>query len=191
MARSNTVAQARIVEELEGEVRGFCTTKEGEEQLKAAGIARIWRRGHEHENLHHCLITYRGRPGWIVLAEDMRAFGETKKAVADQCAALEKIKVRILDLSHPEHETYSEHQQFAHQKIAGARLQDKRAAKRVGRLGGIHKGLAAVVRRSAEMADRYIIRIVNHPALTWAIKAELLDGIGSISTLRRHFYNRI
>lgn len=189
-AHSRTVAIPGPLDALEGEIRGFCTTKEGEEQLKAAGVTRIWRRGHEHESLHHCLITYRGRQGWIVMAEDIRAFGDNKREVAAQCAALEKMNVRIKDLSHPEHETYSEHQQFAHVKISGARLQDKRAAKRVGRLGGVGKGVAAKSRRFAQMGEEYISRIVNHPELTWAIKKELLAGIASISTMRRLFYNR-
>lgn len=190
MSRSNTVAKPKTAQLLEGVVRGFARTKADKDRLLAFDLTdkQVYLHGSNGENLQECLATFRSGPGWIVLAEDLRAFGECKKDVANQSIALETQNIRILNLANPEDVTYSAHVQRAQVKFSGARLQDKRAAKRVGRLGGIGKGAAAFAARIGEMSEKYIRRIVNHPALTWAIKAELLDGIGSISTLRRHFY---
>ena len=174
---------------LTGEVRGFCRNKADREKLLSFGLTekQTFMLGQGAENLAECIITYRGRAGWIVLPEDLRAFGDSKREIAAQSAELEKANIRILNLAAPDDTTYSAHVQRAQMKVSGARLQGKRTARRIGRLGGIGKGEAALAARKAADPNGLIERIVNDHEISWRIKARLLGDVCSLSTARRHY----
>jgi hypothetical protein len=179
----------RPLESLQGHVRGFATSKEGRDILLEYGLPEtaIFTRGCGVEDLDPCLSTFRGRPGWLILAQDLRAFGPTKRAVAGRADALERAGIRILDISHPEDTTYSALLQRAQKAISGARFQDRRRAKRQGRRGGQAKGLRAHETRDG-IAPRWVIdRIVDDTRIPWEVKVDLLAPHFSESTLRRHY----
>lgn len=179
----------RPVESLQGHVRGFAISKEGRDVLLEYGLPEhaIFTRVVGVEDLAPCLATFRGRPGWLILAQDLRAFGPTKRAVADRADALEKAKVQILDVTHPEDTTYSALLQRAQKAISGARFQDRRRAKRQGSHGGRAKGQRAQETREGLMPRWVIDRIVDEARIPWLVKIDLLGPHFSESTLRRHY----
>lgn len=190
MTRSNTVATPPAASLLKGEVRGFCRNKSDKAALLAFGLTekQIYSRGEGAQDIGPCLATYRRRPGVIVLAEDMRAFGDSKREVAAQITGLEKAGIRILDLSNPDHQTYAEHLQFAQMKISGSRFHDRRRAKRIGQHGGTAKGAAMQARRNARVADDIVERLCSGECpLSWKLRAWVLgDGFSATSLFRQH-----
>lgn len=74
-------------------------------------------------------------------------------------------------------------------KITGARAlrEDPRQAKRVGRKGGLAKGVAADAKRNAVMAEDIVQRLCEHSKLTWDDCAAILGKPWSATTLRRKF----
>lgn len=180
---------APALQELRGHVRGFCTQKDYRAALMTYGLSErhIFQRGAGAEDLDPCLATFRGRPGWLVMAQDLRAFGGTKRLVAARVDELERAKIRVLDLSHPEHQTYSAQMQHAHILISGSRFQgDRRRARRQGRDGGLGRGRAANERRNALLHQDIVRRICSAPELTWKRRVEVMGGPPfSESTLRR------
>lgn len=186
----NGVPHLPALELLEGHVRGFCTNRDEKAALAHYGLRdqHIFTRGMGAEDLDPCVATFRRRPGWLVLARDLRAFGGTKRLVAERLDALEKAKIRVLDISHPEDQTYAALVQRASVAIAGARFgADRRGARRQGRSGGLRKGVVAREYREG-LTNRWLVdRIVDHRSIPWALKVELLHPHYSESTLRRHY----
>jgi hypothetical protein len=175
---------------LEGHVRGFGTNRDETAALLQYGIPErhVFTRGIGAEELEPCLATYRGRAGWLILARDLRAFGGTKRQVADRTDALETAKIRVLDISHPEDRTYSALVQRANVAISGARFgNDRRKARRQGRAGGLRRGALAHEYREG-VTNRWLVdRIVDHRDIPWVLKVDLLHPHFSESTLRRHY----
>jgi len=182
-------ATTKDLSALSGQVRGFCTTKAAKAELLRHGVPEraIYHLGAGAEDMAACLRSYRGRPGWLVMAQDLRAFGETKRDVASRADTLEKSGIRVLDLSNPGDQTFAAQVQRANVLISGARFRDRRTARRQGSLGGRQKGISAQNQRNDLAPEWLIDRIVDHPALTWEVRVELLAPHFSESTLRRHY----
>ena len=171
-------------------VRGYAKTKEQEAALIAHGLLAkaIYLEERGAETLEACLATFRGRPGTLLIAHDLRALGASKRAVAEIMDRLELAKIRVQDISHPTDQTNAALIQRANVAISGARFHgDRPRARRQGRAGGHAKGVAAEGARSGLAPSWLVDRIVDHQALSWALRVELLAPHFSESTLRRHY----
>jgi len=170
--------------------RGFCTNKEHVSALKAYGLPDklIYVAGRGAEDLEQCLISFRGRPGKLFVAPDLRVFGKSSKAIEAVMARLERAKIKVVDIIHPQHETVAEMLGFARTKIARPRFRDRRTARRRGALGGLANGEAARSTRAQIDTDTLIRNMVaEHGAIGWPAIVRICGGRVSLSTLRRHY----
>lgn len=166
---------------------GFCTDRDQEARLKAAGIEMIWMLGRGLEELRWALSYLRGRTARMVIACDLTIFGQSKKQLLGTLRDCEMKGVKeIVDIAHPEDQTFAQRLKRAFDYIAKARfLNDPRKAKRCGAKGGEAKGAAAWLARN-EIAPRWLIE--NMVAALGAVKtALLLENKVSASTLRRQY----
>lgn len=171
------------------ETRGFCQTKDQEAGIVAFGVpARlVYMADRGAESLEHCLSSFRSRPGTLILAQDLRAFGETRREVAETMARLEKSKISVIDLTHREDVTVAQLMARANQAIACNHfVGDRQKARRRGRKGGIALGQAAALKR--ENGRNLIERIVRCRQIPWPLKIKV-TGI-SKATLRRHYLGK-
>jgi hypothetical protein len=172
------------------EVRGFCRNRAQEDDIRASGVSAraIFMDGRGGETLEACLVSFRGRPGTLVLSHDLRVLAGTRRQVAEIMTRLEKAQIKVVDLTHPQDTTIAELQHRANLLISGARFQhDRPRARKQGRAGGRRKGEMAWNRRD-EAAPRWLIdRIVDDRRLRWDHKLELLEPHFNKSTLRRHY----
>lgn len=170
-------------------IRGYVRTKEQEAVIRGHGLPtkNIFLDGRGAETFERCLATFRGRPGRLLIAHDLRVFGSTRPKVAATMELLEKARISVMDLSNPYDTTISQMLARANRLIAGGRFPDRRRATRMGRRGGIGKGQAAAARRNALVDGWLVDRIVDHRDIPWAIKTELLSPHFSESTLRRWY----
>lgn len=184
------VPKAPGVAALQGQVRGFCTTPVAKKALRDHGIPEkaIYLAGHGAEDMAACLRSYRERPGWLMLAQDLTAFGQTRRDVANRTDALEKAGIRLIDISHPQDQTYSAMMQRATVAINGARLRgDRKSARRQGRSGGLQKGTEAEIKRNEIVPAWVVDRIVDCQEIPWKTKRELLYPHITEATMRRHY----
>jgi DNA invertase Pin-like site-specific DNA recombinase len=168
------------------EVRGFCQNTDQEAGIVAYGVpARaVFQADRGAETLEHCLASFRGRPGTLILAQDIRAFGDTRRDVADIMARLEKARITVIDLTHREDVTVSQMLARAYQAIACNHfVGDRQKARRRGRKGGIARGESQASKR--EDARKLLDRIVDCREIDWNLKARI-TGI-SKHTLRRRY----
>lgn len=189
MRQDILIARSPAVETLTGQVRGFATNRDGKALLLAYGLPEkvTYQEGSGAETLYWCVTSFRGRPGWLILPQDLRALGKTKKVLAEQVDALERAGVRIMDLTHPEDKTYAAQLQRASVLISGTRFRDRRTARRRGREGGLAKGSASEQARAAIAPDWLVRNIVADKDIPWEAKIRVFDGKISESTLRRHY----
>lgn len=168
--------------------RGFCRTKDQAAALRGYGLTDkaiyVDRRG--AEDLEQCLASFRGRPGTLVIAPDLRVFGASKAAVAAIMARLERAEIRVVDAIHPQDQTIAEMLQRAFKAISGSRFRDRRTARRRGRHGGLAKGQTAQAARDGAVPPELVARIVQNQEIAWRVKLALLPGF-SESTLRRRY----
>ena len=172
-----------------GIVRGYCRHRDNCAAIKAAGVddKALYLEGRGAETLEQCIASFRGRPGRLLIAPDLRVFGAAKKDVAEVMARLERAHIRVEDIAHPEDGTIAEMMQRASVLISGTRFRDRRTARRRGREGGLAKG-ESLVQARAQIAPDWLLRnIVAEEALSWPAKLRLLDGRISEATLRRHY----
>lgn len=169
------------------ELRGFSRNRDETDWLKKHGLPdkAIYQAGRGAEDLDECLASFRGRPGQLVIARDLRAFGETKREVAATMARLEKVNIQVLDISHPEDTTIAEMMHRASVAISGYRFRNRKTARRRGREGGLCGGIAALESRARIPVDSLIRNIVRETDIDWQTKARV-TGI-SKATLRRHY----
>lgn len=185
-----SVADKPRLELLKGVVKAWATTKEAKQALLDFGLkdSQIYLRGSGHESMKVCVGSFRTQPGWLVLAEELTAFGRTKKEVTAQAAILEEANIRIYDITHPQDGTYAALIHRAHALISGTRFEkDPKRAHRMARKGGEAKGVEMALRRHAIIREEIIKRIVRAPELTWARKIEILGPEFSQATLRRRY----
>lgn len=171
--------------------RGFCRHRDYLAPLKGMGLVdkAIWLEGRGAETLEWCLASFRGRPGKLMIAPDLRVFGQAKRDIAAVMAQLERARIRVVDIIHPQDETIADMLQRAFVAISGSRFRDKRTARRRGRSGGIGRGLAAAGKRAEIAADFVIRNIVNDPDISWDQAVAIFDGKISEATLRRHYWS--
>lgn len=173
--------------------RAFCRNREHLPSFKAYGLPDklIYLDGRGGEDLDRCLASFRGRPGRLLVAPDLRVFGASKKAVAQTMARLERAKIRVVDVIHPQDETVSEQLHRASVLISGTRFRDRRTARNRGREGGVAKGEIARSTRAQIDTDRLIRNVVReHARIGWPIVLRICGGKLSESTLRRHYLFR-
>jgi hypothetical protein len=173
--------------------RAFCRNKEHIPAFRAYGLSDrlIWIDGRGAENVERCLATFRGRPGKLFIAPDVRVFGLDKKSIARTMARLERAKIRVVDIIHPQDETISEMTQRASVLISRPRFADRRTARRQGREGGLAKGEVARSKRAQIDTDTLIRNLVGeYRRLGWKAVIRICGGKLSESTLRRHFLFR-
>lgn len=172
-----------------GIVRGFATNKTQLADLTNFGLDdhAIYLAGRGAEGLEACLESFRSRPGRLVIAHDLRVFGQAKRTVAEIMARLEKAQIHVTDILHPEDITVAQMVQRAQVAISGARFSDRRKARRMGAKGGLGKGVAAWISREGYAHKWLIDRIVDHREIPWRLKLELLTPHFSESTLRRRY----
>ena len=170
-------------------IRAYARTKEQEAVIRGHGLPAkaIFLDGRGAETFDRCLSTFRGRPGRLLIAHDLRVFGSKRPLVAAVMARLERSRIAVIDLSNPYDTTISQMLARANRLIAGGRFPDRRRACRMGRRGGIGKGRAAAARRDG-LADGWLVdNIVDDPDLTWAQRLRLLSPHFSEATLRRWY----
>lgn len=173
--------------------RAFCRNKEHVPAFRACGLPDrlIWVDGRGAEDIERCLATFRGRPGRLLIAPDLRVFGPDKKSIARTMARLERAKIRVVDIIHPQDETISEMTQRASVLISRPRFLDRRAARRRGREGGLAKGEIARSKRAQIDTDALIRNLVGeYRRIGWKAVIRICGGKLSQSTLRRHFLFR-
>lgn len=177
-------------ETLSGQIRGFCTGLRAREAILNYGIAgkHIYQFGVGAEDFNACIHSFRGRAGCLVVSEGMLAFGRTKKLISECADTLEKADIRIVDLSHPEDQSYAAqvaraHNSISHNHFAG----DRQKARRRGATGGKARGTAMWNKRD-DIAPKWLIdRIVNHGLIPWRVKLQLLAPYFTKATLYRHY----
>ena len=170
-------------------IRGYASTKEQEAVIRGHGLPAkaIWLDGRGAETFDRCLSSYRGRPGRLLIADDLRVFGSKRPIVATVMERLERARIQVMDLSNPYDTTISQMLARANRLIAGGRFPDRRRAGRMGRRGGIGKGRAAAAKRDA-VADGWLVdNIVDDTDLSWAQRLRLLSPHFSEATLRRWY----
>lgn len=170
--------------------RAFCRNKEHLAAFRAYGMGEklTYLDGRGAEDLDACLASFRGRPGRLLVAPDLRVFGKSIKAVEATMAHLERARIRVVDVIHPQHETVSEMLGFARTKIANPRFRDRRTARRRGATGGLAKGEAARSARTQIDTDRLIRNLVAERVVVgWDVIRRICGGKLSEATLRRHY----
>lgn len=177
-------------EQLSGNVltRGFCRSKEELERLYAIGLADkdIYMRGRGAEDLHYCIDVFRGRPGRILIASDLRTFGDKKPEIKEAMNQIEASGLRVTDITHKEDNTHLKLLDRGLKAAANYRFaRNSRLARRVGSAGGRGKGVSAWRERD-EIAPRWLIeRLVSEFGAKRT--AMLLDNKISASTLDRKY----
>lgn len=172
------------------EHRGFCATKEQERDLIDYGLTArsIFMDGRGAETLDICLESFRDRPGTLIVAADIRLFGDTRREVAEIMARLERSKIRVIDISHAGDVTVSQLLARANTAIANNHfVGDRQKARRRGRKGGIGRGTAAAEKRDQTVPKEVVDRIVDCREIPWDIKAYVLGPGFTKATLRRRY----
>lgn len=173
--------------------RAFCRNREHLAAFRAYGLPDklVYLDGRGGEDIDRCLASFRGRPGRLLIAPDLRVFGTSKKAVAITMAKLERARIKVLDVIHPQDETVSEQLHRASVLISGARFRDRRTARNRGREGGLAKGEVSRATRAQIDTDRLIRNLVSeHKRIGWRLVIRICGGKISESTLRRHYLFR-
>lgn len=170
-------------------IRGDACTKDQEAVIRGHGLPAkdIWLDGRGAETFDRCLSTFRGRPGRLLIAHDLRVFGSTRPLVASIMERLEKARIAVMDLANPYDTTISQMLARANRLIAGGRFPDGRRARRLGQKGGLGRGRAAAARRDLVAAPDLIDRVVDDETLTWEQRLRILGPTFSEATLRRHY----
>jgi len=183
MRRVNTAAKApRPVRPL---TVGFCTDRNGEAELRAAGIERIWMRGRGMESADWAISWLRGRPGVLAVASDLRCFGPTRKEIFARTADLARRGITLRDVRQPGLNAHELEERTLASINAASGMGNRRTARRRGAKGGTAKGVAAWVARN-EIAPEWLLR--NMVAELGAKRtAALLDNKISASTLLRKY----
>ena len=118
----------------------------------------------------------------------MRVLGGSRVGIVARVRYLKSLGITPYDLDTGETDE-TELLNAAIQRINGARSLrlDPRQPRRLGRKGGLAKGVAAQERRNSIMAEDIVQRICAHPKLNWEDRADILGLPWSESTLRRKY----
>lgn len=164
---------------------GFCIDLAGEEKLRKAGLGKIWRRGNGAESLEDAIFEFRGRPGSLVAADDLRIFGLTQKDIFARCSSLADAEIKVVNVNHPRENIHDLQKRAFGALHASAPIRDRRTARRRGRQGGLAKAAAAETARATRIAPDIAQRLCASKSLTWKEKAEIIGM--PLSTVQRHY----
>jgi hypothetical protein len=174
--------------------RAFCRNIEHTAAFRAYGLPDklTWVDGRGAEDLERCIASFRGRPGRLLVAPDLRVFGASRQAVSATMAKLEKAKIRVVDVIHPQDETIAQMLQRAANLIGRPRFRDRRTAISRGRQGGLAKGEKARSDRAQIDTDTLIRNLVaERKTVGWDMVVRICGGLLSESTLRRYYLIRM
>lgn len=166
---------------------GYCINSKGEDQLVADGIEPelIWMRGRGAEDLDYALRYFRGRPGTLAVADDLRVFGPTRKDICGTMARLHESKIVVEDVRTGNRNPHELEHLALIALSSSASMKNHRTARRRGSKGGNAKREAEAARRSAQIADDIALRLCASAKLTWLEKSEILGM--TPSTIQRHY----
>ncbi len=159
-------------------------------ELTAAGLTdkETYVNGRGSESLSACIASLRGQPGEIVIAADLRIFGESRKAILDTLAMLERLQITVRDVAHKEtsQPAMMDRALTALANYSKWKGDSKKQAKN-GRQGGKARGLIAALKRAEKMPDDAVRRLTCSlgETVTWKLIAHV-TGL-STATLRRHY----
>lgn len=164
---------------------GFCVDKAGEAELLADGVEHIWMRGRHAESLDWVIDYFRGRPGILKVANDLRCFGPTRKEIFTRTADLTRRGIKVVDVRDPgANLSELEHKALVSMN-ASSGIANKRQARYRGSKGGKAKGLSAWRERN-DIAPEWLIRNMV-TELGSRRTAALLENKISASSLDRHY----
>lgn len=150
----------------------------------------IYVEGRGNETFDACIAQFRG-PGTLGLSGGLRVLGNKRQTIVDRALLLKKLQITPYDLDTGEKDGIKLLND-AISKINGAKAlkADPRHARRIGAKGGRSKGIQAQVRRDELFREDVVIRLCEHPKLSWDDCAAILGGKPfSASTLRRKYGN--
>lgn len=164
---------------------GFCTDRDSEAELKAAGVDRIWMRGRGIEGADWAIDWLRGRPGVLAVADDLRIFGPARKDIFARTAELARKGIILRDVRRPDLNSHELEERTLASINAASGVGNRRTARRRGAKGGVAKGVSAWRVRN-DIAPEWLLH--NMVAELGAKRtAALLENKISASTLGRHY----
>lgn len=168
----------------------FCTATQQHQAAVSAGKPErsIYVEGRGNETFDACIGQFRSG-GTLGLCGGLRVLGASRQTIVDRVLILKRLNVVPYDLdTGVRDETKLLNDAIC--KIAGARaLKESPAqARRIGSKGGSMKGVAAQERRNAMFREDVVMRLCEHPKLSWDDCAAIMGGAPfSASTLRRRY----
>lgn len=147
----------------------------------------IYVEGRCAETFETCVAAFRNG-GRLCLVGGLRVLGTSRVMIVDRVRTLKTKGIIPYDMdSGATDET--ELLNAAIQKINGQRAlgEDPRRPRRIGAKGGAMKGVKMQERRNSVLAEEIVIRLCNHPKLSWDERASILGAGWSASTLRRKY----
>lgn len=166
---------------------GFCVDKAGEAELVEAGVEPklIWMRGRHLENVDWAIDYFRGQPGVLKVANDLRVFGPTRKEIFARTSELSRRDIKVEDIRDPgANLSELEHKALVAMNAASG-TKNRRQARYRGSKGGTAKGVSAWRERN-DIAPEWLVRnMVEH--LGAKRTAALLGNKISASTLGRKY----
>lgn len=168
---------------------GFCVNCEGEAQLIAAGVDPdlIWMRGGGAESLKWAINYLRGRSGMVCVADDLRIFGDSRKAISAQMAAFHVQGVIVRDVVRDENNPHVLTQAAFEAMAKSAGMRNHRTARRRGSLGGKSKAVAAELARAIRIDPEIARRLWSLKEITQKTKLWVLGEGFTLSSCQRHF----
>lgn len=160
-------------------------------ELTAAGVTDkvTYINGRGAESLSACVAAFRGEPGELLVAADLRVFGESRKAILDTLAMLDRMKITVRDVAHKEtsQPAMMDRALTALANYSKWKGGSKTQAKN-GRQGGKLKATWQNMRRAEKVPEDVVRRLCACPKLTWKDCEAILGGKPfSAATLRRHY----
>jgi hypothetical protein len=168
---------------------GFCVDCAGESELTKAGVdpKKIWMRGRQSESIDWAISYFRGRPGILTVANDLRVFGPTRKEIFARTAELSRRGITLRDVRQPDANMSELEHKALIAMAASCGTKNHRQARRRGSIGGLAKKASQEAKRNALLNRDIVLRLCAHPKLTWADRSEILGEPFSISSLQRHY----
>ncbi len=167
------------------------TVAEQVAELTAAGIGdrETYINGRGAETLSACVASFHGRPGELLIAADLRVFGESRKAILETLAMLNRMQITVRDVANEEtnQPAMMDRALTALANYSKWKGDSKKQAKN-GRQGGKLKATWQEMRRAEKVPEDVVRRLCACPKLTWKDCAAILGGKPfSAATLRRHY----
>ena len=165
---------------------GLCRNPEAEKALIGYGFPAInvWMIGRGSETVAEVVERFRGEPGIISIAEDLRLLGNTQAAIFAEVSRIARAGITFEDINNPGDDIHAmQHRAFKalHSSCA---IRNHRTARCRGSKGGLAKAANAAARRQAEVSDE-VARKVWQSRLTKKEKCAILGC--TISTGDRHY----